>query len=181
MPAAHLQYFSVWIDFTHGFITEEARSQLRCLGPIWPLFIQHLSVRGCVFDNSCFTITALMSIWTDQRWCTSHWELQVASLRLGTLKTRKTEGKRNGNERVMGEASTETGECYKLNGARAWCQATHLKSSHLTLASPSPPSIFLPLVWTECSPEAGTLILCQSSTTKLCVRSHFIPVSGGVR
>lgn len=30
-------------------------------------------------------------------------------------------------------------------------------------------------------PEAGTLILCQSSTTKLSVRSHFIPVLGGMR
>lgn len=101
--------------------------------------------------------------------------------KLGTLKMRKTEGKRKGNERAMREASTGTGECYKLNGARAWCQATHLKSSHLTLASLSPPSIFLPLVWTECSPEAGTLILCESSTTKLSVRSHFISVLGGMR
>lgn len=184
MPAAHLQYFSVWRDFRHGFITEHTGSklvQLRCLGPIWPLFIQHLSVRGRLVDNTCFTITALMSIWTDQRWFTPHWELLVASLRLDTLKMRKTEEKRKGNERAMGEASTETGECYKLNGTRAWCQATHLKSSHLTLASPSPPSIFLPLVWTECSPEAGTLILCQSSTTKLSVRDHFIPVLGGMR
>lgn len=92
----------------------------------------------------------------------------------------KDRRKRKGNNRAMGEVSTETGECYKLNGARARCQATHLKSSHLTLASPSPPSIFLPLVWTECSPEAGTLILCQSSTTKLSVRRHFILVLGGM-
>lgn len=183
MPAAHLQYFPVQKDFTHGFITEQVRSQLvqlRCLGPIWPLFIQHFSVRGCLVENMCFIVTALMSIWMDQRWFTPHWELPVASLRLGTLKIRKTEGIRKGNERAMGEASTETRECYKLNGARARCQATHLKSSHLTLASPSPPSIFLPLVWTECSPEARTLILCQSSTTKLSVRSHFIPLLGGM-
>lgn len=80
----------------------------------------------------------------------------------------------------MGEASTKTGKCYKLNGARALCQVTYLKSSHLTLASPSPPSIFLPLVWTECSAKAGTLILCQSSTTKLSVRRHFVPVLGGM-
>lgn len=86
---------------------------------------------------------------------------------------KKDRRKREQERKSDGEASTETGECYKLNSARAWCQATHLKSSHLTLASPSPPSIFLPLVWTECSHEAGTLILCKSSSTKLCIKSCF--------